>query len=203
MMKTQRPLLLFQAATVLLALHDTTAGRSDEPATKRLTQSIIVDKEENHDGAVVSSRRPSWTPKPKMNAKPIVPGESSLFTQEMIEQIDDIAESKAAFFIGTCSSSSPFEFPIGGKSGRGAIGFDSSSSSPEELSLSSVTGNERIVIKSSCQKTRSNKTSLPPLERERRIRHHSLVFRLRMKEGHPKLYQLSDSHAVTTRNLLM
>ncbi len=87
-----------------------------------------------------------WMPKPKMNARAIMPGEASLLANEKrrLQGADEIVKSKVAYFIGTCSSTLPFKFPIGGNSGRGSIGFDSTSKVNEDtLSLSFVGKKEK------------------------------------------------------------
>ena len=96
------PLVLLSAATSVLA--------SEDLAVSRSTQTV-----NNHDDLDRLQ--------PKMNGKPVVPGESSPFFRRKHPRFSETVKSKVAFFMGKCSSDAPFEFFIGGASGRGAIGI--------------------------------------------------------------------------------
>ncbi len=149
-------LLVSQAVTPLaLALNHETASRS--------TQRIDYD-----DAAMI---------KPKMNGK--IPSTSVLQGKSRITDRQGV-KSKVAYYIGNCSSDSPFRFDIGGKAGRGSIGVPSSEYIKEALTLSFVNTEEDGKVTIMNNKVSANFfASLSQKEEDSMSSHRGIPFKYR------------------------
>jgi len=89
--------------------------------------------------ASFGDQKSTYVPKPKMNGKAINYGDRSIFSDDKKNgDFSHTVTSKVAFFTGGCSSNEPFQFSLGGRSGRGVIGTPYASVEPPTTYVTSL-----------------------------------------------------------------